>query len=95
LETMRQFGAEHLSEAGLTDATAARHADWCIQQVAAARVALEGHAEIEGVARLGELWRNLRAAFEWACTTGDHRLAHTLIRPIGAEVYLPRRRSQS
>ena len=28
-------------------------------------------AEIEGVARLDELWPNLRAAFDWACTTGD------------------------
>ncbi len=88
LETMRQFGAEHLLAAGQTDLTAARHADWCLGQVEAARALLEGHAEIEGVARLGELWRNLRAAFEWSCSTDDYRLAHELIRPIAAEIYM-------
>jgi predicted ATPase/DNA-binding SARP family transcriptional activator len=88
LETMRQFGAEHLSEAHQTDLTASLHASWCLGEVTAARKLLEGHGEIEGVARLAELWRNLRAAFEWACTTEDHRRAYELIRPIGAEVYL-------
>jgi predicted ATPase len=92
LETMRQFGAEHLSESGHTDLMAERHARWCLDRVTHVGQLLAGQAEIEGVARLGELWPNLRAAVDWACTTRDRRLAHALVRPIVAEIYL---RSQS
>ena len=49
---------------------------------------LVGPAEAEGVARLAELWPNLRAAFDWACTTGDRELADALVRPIVGEVNL-------
>ena len=75
LETMRQFGAEHLSETGTTDVIAARHAQWCLDEVTHIRELLAGPAEIEGVARLDELWPNLRAAVDWACATDDRRLA--------------------
>jgi predicted ATPase/class 3 adenylate cyclase len=92
LETMRQFGAEHLSESGHTDLMAERHARWCLDRVTQVGQLLAGHAEIEGVARLGELWPNLRAAVDWACATRDRQLAHALVRPIVAEIYL---RSQS
>jgi predicted ATPase len=92
LETMRQFGAEHLSAAGDTERMAERHARWCLDRVTAIGELLAGPAEIEGVARLGELWPNLRGAIDWACTTRDRRLAHALLRPVAAEVYL---RSQS
>ena len=87
LETMRQFGAEHLSGSGDTDVLAERHARWCADRVADIGRQLAGLDEIEGVARLDELWPNLRAAVDWACTTGDHRLAHALLRPIVTEVY--------
>ena len=40
---------------------------------------LAGPAEIEGVARLDELWPNLRAAVDWACATDDRRLARALV----------------
>jgi predicted ATPase/class 3 adenylate cyclase len=92
LETMRQFGAEHLFESGHTDLMAERHARWCLDRVTHIGQLLAGHAEIEGVARLSELWPNLRAAVDWACTTRDRQLAHALVRPIVAEIYL---RSQS
>ncbi len=88
LETIRQLGAEHLSAAGSTDLIAARHACWCRDEVTRIRQLLEGPAEIEGAARLEELWPNLRAAVEWACATGDRRLAHALVAPIATEVYL-------
>jgi len=88
LETIREFGAEHLSEAGTTDVIAARHARWCLDAVTHIREFLAGRAEIEGVARLDELWPNLRAAFDWACATEDRRLAHALVAPVAAEVYL-------
>ncbi len=88
LETMRQFGAEHLSETGTTDVIAARHAQWCLDEVTHIHELLAGLAEIEGVARLDELWPNLRAAVDWACATEDRRLAHALVAPVAAEVYL-------
>ena len=47
---------------------------------------LTGPAEVEGVARLDELWSNLRAAFDWACATGDHDLADALVRPLVTEI---------
>jgi predicted ATPase/class 3 adenylate cyclase len=92
LETMRQFAAEHLSASGHTDTVAERHARWCLDRVTDIRRLLAGPAEIEAVARLAELWPNLRAAVDWSCATRDRRLAHALIRPIVTEVYV---RSQS
>ena len=49
---------------------------------------LSGPAEAEGVARLAELWPNLRARFDWACTTRARELADALVRPIVGEVNL-------
>lgn len=88
LETMRQFGAEHLLDTGQTDLVAQRHAQWYLDKVTHIHQLLAGPEEIEGVARLGELWANLRAAVDWACATDDRRLAHALVRPIVAEVLL-------
>jgi predicted ATPase/DNA-binding SARP family transcriptional activator len=88
LETIREFGAERLSQAGTTDVIAGRHAQWCLDEVTDIRELLAGRAEIEGVARLDELWPNLRAAFDWACATEHRRLACALVAPVAAEVYL-------
>ncbi|MET0460337.1 MAG: NB-ARC domain-containing protein, partial [Ilumatobacteraceae bacterium] len=88
LETMRQFGAERLSEGGHTDVLAARHARWCLAEVTRIRDLLAGPTEIEGVARLDELWPNLRAAVDWACAADDGRLARALVGPIVTEVYM-------
>ena len=49
---------------------------------------LSGWDEIEGVARLAELWPNLRTGFDWACAGGDYELAYELVRPILAEIVL-------
>jgi predicted ATPase/DNA-binding SARP family transcriptional activator len=92
LETMRQFGAEHLSESGDTDLVAERHARWCLVRVTRIGEQLAGPAEHEGVARLAELWPNLRAAVDWACATRNRHLARALVRPVAAEIYV---RSQS
>jgi hypothetical protein len=67
---------------------AARHAQWCRDQVTHVHELLAGPAEIEGVARLDELWPNLRAAVDWACATDDRRLARALVGPVAAEVYM-------
>ncbi|MCP3989244.1 MAG: AfsR/SARP family transcriptional regulator, partial [Actinomycetia bacterium] len=88
LETMRQFGSEHLSDSGHTDLVAARHAQWCLDRVTTIGRGLAGQNEIEAVVRLAELWPNLRAAVDWACSTGDCHLAVSLIRPVAAEIYL-------
>ena len=85
LETMRQFAAEHLAEAGGTGLVAERHARWCLDAVTRIQRQLAGRAEAEGVARLDELWPNLRAAFDWACATSDRHLAHALVRPVVVE----------
>jgi predicted ATPase/class 3 adenylate cyclase len=87
-ETMRQYGAEHLSASGQTDLVAGRHARWCLERVDHVGRLLPGNGEFEAVARLGELWPNLRAAVDWACATCDPALARALIRPIVTEIYV-------
>lgn len=89
LATVRQFAAERLEGAGDGPARA-RHARWCLDQVRRIRALLTGHGEVEGVARLGELWPNLRTAVHWACRHYDTRLATALVRPIAAEICMRR-----
>jgi hypothetical protein len=86
LESMRQFGVEHLVAGGEDDAVADRHSRWCVDQVHLIHDLLAGAAEIEGVARLSELWPNLRAAVEWACSRRDGERARALVAPVAAEV---------
>jgi hypothetical protein len=90
LETMRQFAAGRLAEAeaeaGGTGRAAARHARWCLDEVSSIRRLLAGPAEAEGVARLDELWPNLRTAFDWACAGGDRDFAYALVRGIVVEI---------
>ena len=59
-----------------------------LQQVTDIHHLLVGPAEIEGVARLDQLWPNLRAAFDWACTPRTPQLAAALVRPVAAELNL-------
>lgn len=91
LETLRQFAAEQLAAHGSRDEVAARHARWCRDQVRGIHCLLTGPGEAEGVARLTELWPNLRAAVDWACTSRDVALADALVRPIAPESNLRRR----
>ncbi|GAA5087981.1 putative ATPase/DNA-binding SARP family transcriptional activator [Thermocatellispora tengchongensis] len=88
LETMRQFAAERLAESGQAGVIAGRHTRWCLDEVTRVHRLLTGPAEAEGVARVEELWPNLRAAFGRACAEGDARLAYALVRPVVAEVVL-------
>jgi predicted ATPase/DNA-binding SARP family transcriptional activator len=88
LETMRQFAGERLRESGHAESTAARHAHWSARWVADVQHLLTGPSEIDGVARLTELWPDLRAAVGWACATGDIRLADMLVRPVVTELPL-------
>jgi predicted ATPase/DNA-binding SARP family transcriptional activator len=86
LESIRQFAAGHLAASGEAGLIAGRHARWCLGEAVRIQRLLAGQAEIEGVARLDELWPSYRAAFEWACAAGDRHLAHALVRPVVVEV---------
>lgn len=68
----------------------ARHARWCRDQTADIGRLLPGNGELEGVARLAGHWADLRAAVDWACTTGHVDLADALVQPVAAEVSLRR-----
>ncbi len=88
LEPLRQFAAALLREQGGTDLAAGRHARWCLREVTGLGGLLTGPGEPEGVARLHELWPNLRGAVAWACAVGDPRLADALVRPVVTELAL-------
>ena len=90
LETMRQFGAEHLSAMALTDQTAARHAAFVQAEVARLGPLLYSNAEIEGAIRLAELWPNVRVAVDWALTVRDRHLAAEILRPIAFQLFVRR-----
>ncbi len=90
LETMREYAGERLAEDGEVETIARRHATWCRSQVARIHHLLVGPAEVDGVARLAELWPDLRAGFDWACAAGDRELAGALVRPVAGEVNLRR-----
>ncbi len=87
LEPIREFGASRLDQAARAE-LADRHATWCFSEVTEIHQQLAGWGEIEGVARLAELWPNLREAFYWVCGTGNRTLGRALIRPILAEIIL-------
>ncbi|MFE9104480.1 ATP-binding protein [Actinomadura geliboluensis] len=78
LETIRQYGAERLAEAGDLAETRARHLRWCLAGAA-------------GLAAAGADWRprfdaladDLRAALAWAAGEPEHRAdAHALARRL-------------
>lgn len=91
LETLRQFAAARLAEAGATRRAEARHASWTARQTARIGELLAGPDESEGVARLDELWPNLRSALDRALEVGDVALASDLVRPVVPEVSVRRR----
>ena len=86
LEPIRQFARERLDEAGSSGLIAQRHAEWCLCEVTGIHGLLAGWGEIEGVAKLSELWPNLRSAFDWACETDRRALARDLMTPILSEI---------
>ena len=90
LETLRQFALEQLTGHGEQEQVKSRHASWCRHQTTDIGTLLTGHGEVEGVARLAELWPNLRTAVAWACATEDVELVDALVRPVASEVSLRR-----
>ncbi|MFE5712437.1 ATP-binding protein [Streptomyces sp. NPDC056501] len=79
LETIRQYGAERLDEAGETEAVRSRHVEWCLDRAAGLLDA--GGADWR--ARFDAVAEDLRAALAWAAEqprlrADAHRLALSL-----------------
>ncbi|HEY8545527.1 MAG TPA: hypothetical protein VIL36_10785, partial [Acidimicrobiales bacterium] len=79
LETIRQYGAAALDDAGEREGVAARHLDWAAAQARALGELLARHAPTELPAgwRIGfdQVADDLRAALGWAAGRPDHRSA--------------------
>ena len=68
LETVRQYGAERLDEAGETTSVAVRFANHCIEVVESiAPLIVGGARERELIERLIDEHDNIRAALAWSC----------------------------
>jgi hypothetical protein len=73
LETIRQYGAERLGEAGeLTDAHT-RHLHWCLAETDVLREALES-GRPDALAEFDQIADELRAALDWAAAKPDQRV---------------------
>jgi predicted ATPase/class 3 adenylate cyclase len=70
LETLRQFGEDQLS-AGVAAELRDRHLAYFTRFVADGHDELLGPDEARAWRRLQQDWANVRAAFTWACTSGD------------------------
>jgi predicted ATPase/DNA-binding SARP family transcriptional activator len=86
LETLRQYAAERLAEAGPggTEATRTRHLAWAVELAEKAEAKLQGDEQAAWLEVLDEEHDNLRAALDWAAESGrvedGLRLAAALVR---------------
>ena len=71
LETIRQYAAEKLADAGEESAFQAGHRDWCLALSEAARPELTGPHHAVWAGRLAAEHDNLRAALAWCHQRGD------------------------
>ena len=72
LETIRQYGEEHLDQAGETERWRARHAGYYASLLGRVREhAHDPHQEVFWAVRLGAEQDNLLAAWSWAIGTGN------------------------
>jgi len=71
LETLRQYGAERLSETGGTESMGDRHLAWALALGAEAEPHLDGTEQAEWLRRLAVEHDNLRSALGWAAGTSD------------------------
>lgn len=97
LETLRAYGRERLSERGVLDDVAARHARYFIELVERASDGIHGPDERMWVDRItpqaGTTYRapdldNMRAAFEWAVAERDVDLALRLVTSLPELVHI-------
>jgi predicted ATPase/transcriptional regulator with XRE-family HTH domain/Tfp pilus assembly protein PilF len=71
LETVRQYAAEKLDEAGETDMFRARHRDWFLQVAEQAYPQLDTPTVAMWFDRLAQEHDNLRAALDWSLRQGE------------------------
>jgi predicted ATPase/class 3 adenylate cyclase len=71
LETIREYAAEQLAQAGEAEAIAARHATFYLDLAERAEPQLVGEAAAEWARRLGHEANNLRAALRWSLAGDD------------------------
>jgi non-specific serine/threonine protein kinase len=81
LETVRQFAADRLGEAGETGAARDRHLAWVAGWAERTTPRLVGHDQLRWLRRLALEHDNFRAALEWCRAQGD---AATELRLAGA-----------
>jgi len=82
LETIREYAAERLDEAGESTRSKARHADWCcdlaedlIGQAGVHQRLYQGPLTLpERLDRFAEDYTNVQSAVAWAWATDDHEL---------------------
>jgi predicted ATPase/class 3 adenylate cyclase len=89
LETMRQYALERLAEAGESERTARRHAEWYAERVGHYR-GVWSPDEAVWLARAGREFDNFRAAVRFALDDGDADLAVRLVGPLYRITYLHR-----
>ncbi len=90
LEPMRQFALDELRLDRSDDELRRRHADHVRDRIADIHKLLTGNDEIEGAAKLDEIWPNLRSALDWAVDQRDLGLATDLIGPVVPQGFLRR-----
>ncbi len=83
LETVREFGLEHLAARGEDEAIGVRHADWFLALAEQAAPEMLGSQQRLWAERLDREYPNLRAAFAWRTARGEGdaalRLAGALV----------------
>ncbi len=72
LETIRQYGAERLAEAGELAEAHARHLRWCLAEAGALGEDLAS-GKTAGLVAFDQVADELRAALDWAATEPAHR----------------------
>jgi non-specific serine/threonine protein kinase len=83
LETVRQYAAERLVEAGEERAVRERHLEWCVALAEEAQPQLRGPAQVKWLGRLETEHNNLRAALGWAREGGTGELGLRLAGALG------------
>jgi predicted ATPase/DNA-binding XRE family transcriptional regulator len=71
LETVRQYAAERLDEAGEALAVRQRHATWCLALAEEGAAAMEGPREGAWLSQLEQERDNVRAALDWSLAHGQ------------------------
>jgi predicted ATPase len=89
LETIRQFGIEHLDATGDGDACRGRHALYYVEFAENARAGIHSEEEPLWTSRaLAEL-DNLRAVLGWVTATGNIDLGHRLVTALQSGLTAP------